>query len=87
MTDLELPGITESGRSRRGVKPAVHWADLSVADRVAAATEAGLPRFRADQISRRYYGHNDAATGTWTEFSSALAEQVAHPGSPNCWSR
>ncbi len=40
---------------RRG-KPPRHLADLSVQDRRAAVTELGEPGFRAQQLSRHYFG-------------------------------
>lgn len=76
MTDLELPGITQSRRSRPE-RPARHWADLSAAERKEAVVAAGLPGFRADQISRRYYGHDDVDPTGWSELSAPLAEQVS----------
>jgi len=40
---------------RRG-KPPRHLADLDVAERRAAVAELGLPPYRADQLSRHYFG-------------------------------
>ena len=51
MTEIELPGITDPARRRRSTKPPSHWADLPPDDRGPAVTTAGLPRFRADQIT------------------------------------
>lgn len=76
MTDLDLPGIT-AGRRTRAARPPQQWADLDPAARVAAVTEAALPRFRADQISRRYYGHDEADPLTWSDLPAALRPQVA----------
>lgn len=47
---------------RRG-KPPQHLADLAVAERKSALADQGLPGFRADQLSRHYFGHltRDAA--------------------------
>lgn len=41
----------------RGVKPPVHWADLSVLERAAKVGELGLPAFRAKQLSTHYFTH------------------------------
>jgi 23S rRNA (adenine2503-C2)-methyltransferase len=41
----------------RRPKPPVHLADLSPAERAAAVQDAGHPSFRADQLSRHYFGH------------------------------
>lgn len=83
MTEIELPGITDPARSRRSTKPPSHWADLPPDDRGPAVTTAGLPRFRADQISRRYFGQNDADPRTWSELSAALGDQVADTWFPD----
>ena len=48
-----LPLTVES--PRRG-KPPRHLADLDVDKRADAVREVGLPRFRADQLSRHYFG-------------------------------
>ncbi|HIW96241.1 MAG TPA: 23S rRNA (adenine(2503)-C(2))-methyltransferase RlmN [Candidatus Corynebacterium gallistercoris] len=40
---------------KRGMPPQ-HFADLSAETRVQAVQELGLPKFRADQIARQYYG-------------------------------
>jgi 23S rRNA (adenine2503-C2)-methyltransferase len=77
MTEIDLPGITDPARSRRSVKAPRHWADLSPEERAAAVVDAGLPRFRADQISRRYFGQNDADPGAWSELSAPLSDHVA----------
>ncbi len=87
MTDLDLPGITESGRSRRGAKPPGHWADLTPEQRVEAVTRAGLPRFRSDQLSRRYFGHDDADPAGWSELSADLAHKAAEEWFPELLTR
>ena len=84
--DLNLPGITEPGapdepsarnRSARTLKAAGHWADLAPQDRAAAVKEAGLPGFRADQISRHYFGQSSADPQSWTDMSAPQAATVA----------
>lgn len=44
---------------KRGMPPK-HFADLTKRERVEAITELGLPKFRADQIARHYYGKFEA---------------------------
>ncbi len=82
MTDLELPGITQT-RRERPARPATHWADLSIEERKQAVTAAGLPGFRADQISRRYFGHDDVEPAQWSELSTAVAGQVTQAWLPD----
>lgn len=63
-----------------GAKPArppKHWADLEPTERKNAVVEVGLPKFRADQISRRYYGQFSRAPQTWSELSAEMAGLVA----------
>ena len=53
------PGVRprlQMAAPRRG-KPPRHLADLTVPERKEAAKELGLPGFRADQLSRHYFGH------------------------------
>ncbi len=67
---------------RRG-KPPRHWADLTPADRVDAVTAAGLPRFRAAQLSRHYFVHHSSDPDSWTDIPAAershLAEEYFPP--------
>jgi len=50
---------------KRG-KPPVHWADLTLVERVAKVESLGLPKFRAKQVSTHYFEHytDDAALMT-----------------------
>jgi 23S rRNA (adenine2503-C2)-methyltransferase len=77
--DLDLPGITNPGATRRDrpQKAPTHWADLALPDRPAAVQAAGLPGFRADQISRHYFGQSSADPSTWTDMSAAMRAEVA----------
>ncbi|MBB1484864.1 23S rRNA (adenine(2503)-C(2))-methyltransferase RlmN [Tessaracoccus sp. MC1865] len=52
MTVKTLPLVFEA--PRRG-KPPTHWFDLSIEERVEATRKLGLPKFRADQISRHVF--------------------------------
>lgn len=38
-------------------QPPVHWADLSIEERLVKVRELGLPGFRAKQISTHYFSH------------------------------
>lgn len=61
---------------RRG-KPPRHWLDLSADERQAAVLEAGLPKFRADQISRHVFEGLDLDPSGWTDLPAAARDQVA----------
>lgn len=61
---------------RRGMPPR-HFADLDPAERIAALKELGLPKFRADQIARHYYGRLEADPRTMTDLPLKAREEVA----------
>ncbi|WP_380168654.1 23S rRNA (adenine(2503)-C(2))-methyltransferase RlmN [Jannaschia sp. R86511] len=60
---------------RRG-KPPQHLADLTVAERVEAVTGAGLPRFRAAQLSRHYFTRFTADAADMTDLPAAERDAV-----------
>ncbi|WP_371151991.1 23S rRNA (adenine(2503)-C(2))-methyltransferase RlmN [Buchananella felis] len=82
-TDQPPEGATHPGARpqlsfsvpRRGKAPS-HLADLSLAERKSALKEAGLPAFRADQISRHYFGHLTAAASDMTDLPAASREAL-----------
>jgi 23S rRNA (adenine2503-C2)-methyltransferase len=55
MTDSprQLPLVFDEPRGRK--KPPRHLADLTEAERVETVTAAGLPGFRAKQLSTHYF--------------------------------
>ncbi|MCX0272018.1 23S rRNA (adenine(2503)-C(2))-methyltransferase RlmN [Nocardia zapadnayensis] len=61
---------------RRGMPPR-HLADLDADGRRAAMTELGLPKFRADQLARQYYGRLQADPADMTDLPAAVREKVA----------
>ena len=50
------PGQLQLRPTRRG-KPPAHLADLTLAERISAVEEMGLPAFRAKQLSVHYFEH------------------------------
>lgn len=70
----ELPLVFQA--PRRG-KPAKHWIDLSVDERVAAVQELGLPAFRAKQISKHFFERFESEPTTWSDLPKDAREQVA----------
>src|ERR1700760_1818240 len=60
---------------KRGLPPR-HLADLDVPGRRAAMSELGLPPFRADQLSRHYFGRFDNDAATMTDLPAGLREQL-----------
>ena len=73
-----------AGRPRRRQAPPRHLADLDPAARRAAAEQLGQPRFRADQLSRHYFGRltddpgdmTDLPAGTRAELAGALLPRL-----------
>ncbi|SIS11038.1 23S rRNA (adenine(2503)-C(2))-methyltransferase RlmN [Williamsia sterculiae] len=61
---------------KRG-KPPTHLADLDAAGRVDAVQRLGLPKFRADQLARQYYGRLNADPHQMTELPVGLRGAVA----------
>lgn len=60
---------------KRGMPPR-HFADLSKDERIEALQELGLPKFRADQIARHYYGKFEADPLTMTDLPEAQRQAV-----------
>ena len=60
---------------KRGMPPK-HFADLSKDERIEALRELGLPKFRADQIARHYYGKFEADPLTMTDLPEAQRQAV-----------
>ena len=69
--------ISISARGSKPGRPLGHWADLDLDQRKDAVAGLGLPKFRADQISRRYFGQLSNDPQTWSELSDTTAAQVA----------
>ncbi|MCT2337835.1 23S rRNA (adenine(2503)-C(2))-methyltransferase RlmN [Corynebacterium sp. p3-SID1056] len=60
---------------KRGMPPK-HFADLSKQERIDALKELGLPKFRADQIARHYYGKFEADPLTMTDLPEVQRQLV-----------
>jgi 23S rRNA (adenine2503-C2)-methyltransferase len=60
----------------RGVPPR-HLADLDTAQRRSAVAELGLPAYRADQLSRHYFGRFDDDPATMTDLPAGLRGQLS----------
>lgn len=61
---------------RRG-KPPIHLSDLDLTERAAAVEAAGLPRYRAKQISTHWFGRLRDDPAQWTDIPAALRESLA----------
>jgi 23S rRNA (adenine2503-C2)-methyltransferase len=60
---------------KRGLPPR-HFADLDEDGRRAAATELGLPKFRADQLARQYYARLQNDPDEMTDLPAAVRAAV-----------
>ncbi|WP_433202105.1 23S rRNA (adenine(2503)-C(2))-methyltransferase RlmN [Nocardia sp. CA-107356] len=70
---LSLPLVFDA--PRRGMPPR-HLADLDADGRKAAVEELGLPKFRADQIARQYYGRLQADPEQMTDLPAAVRDKI-----------
>lgn len=83
-TDQAPEGATTPGArpvlsftaKRRG-KPPVHLADLDLAKRKEWAADLGMPAFRADQLSRHYFGKAEADPQAMSDLPANLREGAA----------
>jgi 23S rRNA (adenine2503-C2)-methyltransferase len=66
-----------AGQRARRVRPARHLADLDEAARRAAVAELGLPGFRADQLSRHYFGRLTDDPGEMTDLPAGVRADLA----------
>ncbi len=57
-------------------KPPVHWMDLTPEQRVEAVRSAGLPSFRAKQISNQWFTRLDPDPSSWTDLPAGLRDRV-----------
>jgi 23S rRNA (adenine2503-C2)-methyltransferase len=70
------PGLIVLDAPRRG-KPPQHLADLTLAQRREAVVAAGLPRFRADQVSAHWFGRLVDDPAQWTDVPAGLRAELA----------
>ncbi|MFF2082130.1 23S rRNA (adenine(2503)-C(2))-methyltransferase RlmN [Nocardia sp. NPDC058176] len=60
---------------RRGMPPR-HLADLDADERKTAVQELGLPKFRADQLARQYYGRLQSDPALMTDLPADVRDKV-----------
>ena len=70
---VSLPLVFDA--PRRGMPPR-HLADLDSDERKAAVQELGLPKFRADQLARQYYGRLQSDPALMTDLPAAVRAKV-----------
>ena len=69
------PGQLQLRPARRG-KPPAHLADLSMAERIAAVEEMGLPGYRAKQLSVHYFEHVTTSADDMTDLPLDRREEL-----------
>ena len=60
----------------RAKKPPQHISDLDHDQRREVASSLGLPAFRADQMSRHWFGRLEDDPSTWTDIPVAAREAL-----------
>ncbi|MCQ9351626.1 23S rRNA (adenine(2503)-C(2))-methyltransferase RlmN [Corynebacterium sp. 153RC1] len=68
--------VTLNFSSPRKAMPPTHFADLDQNARIEALAELGLPKFRANQVARHYYGRLEADPSTMTDLPADARESV-----------
>jgi 23S rRNA (adenine2503-C2)-methyltransferase len=74
--DGPAQGRQAEGRGRRA-RPPRHLADLDAAGRRAAVAELGQPGYRADQLSRHYFGRLTDDPADMTDLPAGLRAELA----------
>ena len=70
------PGLLVLEAPRRG-KPPRHLSDMTLAERREAVAAAGLPKFRADQVSNHWFARLVDDPAQWTDIPAALRQPLA----------
>jgi 23S rRNA (adenine2503-C2)-methyltransferase len=74
--DGPAEGRQPEGRGRRA-RPPRHLADLDTAGRRAAVAQLGQPGYRADQLSRHYFGRLTDDPADMTDLPAGLRDELA----------
>jgi 23S rRNA (adenine2503-C2)-methyltransferase len=77
-----LPGELILTAPKKGLPPK-HLVDMSLAERKTAFAEAGIPAYRADQVSRHWFGHLSDDSTEWTDIPDATASDIKEKFLPN----
>ncbi|NLS09130.1 23S rRNA (adenine(2503)-C(2))-methyltransferase RlmN [Nesterenkonia sp. MY13] len=74
--DAEGRPKLQFAQSKRVKQPPTHLADLTLDERIAKAKEAGLPGFRAKQLSVHYFQHYTSDPAQMTDLPAADREKL-----------
>ncbi|AKK06219.1 23S rRNA (adenine(2503)-C(2))-methyltransferase [Corynebacterium mustelae] len=61
----------------RRAMPPKHFADLTTDERIVSLADLGLPKFRANQLAKHYYGRMQADPRSMTDLPAAARDKVA----------
>lgn len=61
----------------RRAMPPKHFADLDLQQRINVLADIGLPKFRANQLAKHYYGRLEADPRSMTDLPTTMREKVA----------
>lgn len=73
---MATPVLLNFSTPRRSMPPQ-HFADLDQQQRIAVLNQLGLPKYRANQLAKHYYGRLEADTRTMTDLPAVAREEVA----------
>lgn len=74
--DSEGRPLLQFDAPKRGAKPPVHLADLTLEERAERVKELGLPAFRAKQLSTHYFSHYTTDPAQMTDLPAAGREEL-----------
>ena len=67
----------------RGTMPPKHLSDFTASERRARVESMGMKGFRADQLSRQWFGRLNDRPDTWTDIPAADREKLAEALAPS----
>jgi len=81
MSAQDLPNPTkrefvERPAKKKGTLPPTHLSDLTGAERKQAVADLGIPGFRADQLSRHWFGRLEDDPAQWTDLTGAHRDSI-----------
>ena len=76
------PGGSAAGPRRPG-RPSLHWFDLTADQRVAAMVAAGLPPWRAGQVSRHVFGRRELDPAVFSDLPRDARQLIAEKFFPS----
>lgn len=79
---IPAPGVAEL-TVPRGTMPPRHLADLTASERRVVIEDLGIKGFRADQVSRQWFGRLNDDPATWTDVPAGDRERIVEAMVPS----